>query len=206
MASVCLELACLSANEHRDIPRDTFVKSSCVNAKTYSNVHKMLQQTLGLNRKVDLQHLIIRFGCAPVRPQVVKVLQQYKERFVAQLASEAEKAKADFSRPTFLAVAFSLVARKNKIKVDQKALIEMMCVAREDFLTVHSSMNDLCPDEVGITKKRKTMKDSKDRSEEGEDDQDEGEDEERPRSKMATTASGSRPKKPSALRKRGVSE
>lgn len=38
----------------------------------------------------------------------------YKQRFLAKL-SETEKASADFSRPVFLAVAFYLVARKNKV-------------------------------------------------------------------------------------------
>lgn len=49
------------------------------------------------------------------RQSVNRVMQLYKERFIAKL-SESEKASADFSRPVFLAVAFYLVARKNKVR------------------------------------------------------------------------------------------
>jgi hypothetical protein len=181
MAAVCLELACFSTNEHRDIARETFVKSSCANAKTYESVYKMLQQTLGLNRKVDLQHLVVRYGCASLRPLVIQVLQLYKERFLAQLGSTEERSKADFTRPTFLAAAFALVMKKNKMKVDQKELLEIMSVAQKDFMGVQASMLDLCPGEVGITKRkrgRSKAKGNEDSDEEEEEDQ--KEEEERP--------------------------
>lgn len=173
MAAVCLELACFAANEHRDITRETFVKSSCVNAKTYASVYKMLQQTLDLNRKVDLQHLVVRFGCASIRSQVVKLLQMHKERFLARLGSEEERSKADFTRPTFLAAAFFLVAKKHKIKVDQKALLEMMSVHRDDFFNVQASMVDLCSDEVGIKKRKAKRGASKAGGRIGDDDEEE---------------------------------
>ena len=46
---------------------------------------------------------------------MIRVPQLYKDRFVASLP-ESDKASADFGRPVFLAVAFYLVARKNKVK------------------------------------------------------------------------------------------
>lgn len=48
------------------------------------------------------------------RQSVIRVLQLYKDRFVASLP-DADKASADFGRPVFLAVTFYLVARKNKV-------------------------------------------------------------------------------------------
>jgi origin recognition complex subunit 6 len=45
----------------------------------------------------------------------MRVLQLYKDRFVEKLP-DSDKSSADFSRPVFLAVAFTLVARKNKVK------------------------------------------------------------------------------------------
>lgn len=54
-------------------------------------------------------------ACTGFRQSVIRVLQLYKERFVNRLSSSSDKANANFGRPVFLAVAFSLVARKNKV-------------------------------------------------------------------------------------------
>jgi origin recognition complex subunit 6 len=54
------------------------------------------------------------------RQSITRVMQLYKDRFLAKL-SESEKANADFGRPVFLAVAFYLVARKNKARACKKA-------------------------------------------------------------------------------------
>jgi hypothetical protein len=72
------------------LARERFVKLGCVNAKVrlsartsacaglpstkcsplpqiYTNTFNMLQQTLGAVRKVDLQQLVVKFGCASIR-------------------------------------------------------------------------------------------------------------------------------------------
>ncbi|GAX86558.1 hypothetical protein CEUSTIGMA_g13965.t1 [Chlamydomonas eustigma] len=122
--------------------------------QVYTCTFNHLQQILGASKKVDLQQLVMKFGCASVRQSVMRVLQLYKDRFVEKL-QEADRSAADFSRPVFLAVAFSLVARKNKIKVDQRALLETMCVPREDFLDISASMYQLCFDVVGVEKTKR---------------------------------------------------
>ncbi|KAG1667552.1 hypothetical protein FOA52_014632 [Chlamydomonas sp. UWO 241] len=154
-AAVCLELANnIIGTSSKDLTRERFVKMGCCSTKVYTNTFTVLQQALGAQRKVDLQHLVVKFGCAAVRLSVTRVLTLYKERFVAALR-EADRRAADFGRPVFLAVAFVLVARKNKIKVDQRALLEDMSVPREDFLNVSASMYELCFDVVGVEKTKK---------------------------------------------------
>ncbi len=41
-----------------------------------------------------------------------------------------------------------------QIKVDQRALLQTMCVPREDFLDISASAYELCFDVVGIEKKK----------------------------------------------------
>ncbi len=47
------------------------------------------------------------------------MLDLYKQRFIQALRSP-DKANANFDRPVFLAVAFSLVARKNKVGAEAR--------------------------------------------------------------------------------------
>lgn len=54
--------------------------------------------------------------CLTHRQTIQRVLNLYKERFVAKLP-DADKAKASFARPVFLASAFYLVARKHKARL-----------------------------------------------------------------------------------------
>jgi hypothetical protein len=55
------------AQSNKDLTRDLFVKHGCVNAKVYTNTFNLLQRVLGATRKVDLQHLVMQFGCTSCR-------------------------------------------------------------------------------------------------------------------------------------------
>jgi hypothetical protein len=47
---------------------------------------------------------------------------------------------------------FSLPSAPIQIKVDQRDLLETMCVPRDDFLNVSASVYELCFDVVGVEK------------------------------------------------------
>lgn len=55
------------AQSNKDLTREIFVKHGCVNAKIYTSTFNMLQQALGAVRRVDLQHLVMQFGCTSCR-------------------------------------------------------------------------------------------------------------------------------------------
>jgi hypothetical protein len=51
---------------------------------------------------------------------------------------------ADFKRPVFPAVAFALVCREKKFKIDLQKLIELSGAPAEEFHKVKASMEELC--------------------------------------------------------------
>ena len=55
------------AQSNNELTREIFVKHGCVNAKIYTSTFNMLQQALGAVRRVDLQHLVMQFGCTSCR-------------------------------------------------------------------------------------------------------------------------------------------
>lgn len=63
-----------------------------------------------------------QFGCARHEASVRAALAAYKERFVHSLPA-AQQRQCDFGRPVFLAAAFYLVARRNKVAVRQARLV-----------------------------------------------------------------------------------
>jgi hypothetical protein len=66
--------------------------------------------------QVTPRDLCIQHGCARLEGAVKAALAAYKDRFVRRLPA-AQQGHVDFGRPVFLATAFYLVARKNKMQV-----------------------------------------------------------------------------------------
>ena len=58
----------------------------------------------------------LQLGCARHDQSAKAALAAYKERFVRSLPA-VQRGHVDFGRPVFLAAAFYLVARKNKVSV-----------------------------------------------------------------------------------------
>ena len=82
----------------------------------YRNTKATLQKLLGVGTRTTSRELCVQFGCARHEPSVKAALVAYKERFVRRLPA-AQQGHVDFSRPVFLATAFYLVARKNRVQV-----------------------------------------------------------------------------------------
>lgn len=53
---------------------------------------------------------------------------------------------ADFGRPAFVAVAFYLTARRNRVRADRAALMRQLSIAPADFNATSASMCALCPE------------------------------------------------------------
>ncbi|KAL5053153.1 hypothetical protein RYX36_033835 [Vicia faba] len=105
--------------------------------------------------KLDVRELAIRFGCVRIIPYVRDYLKFYKDRFLDSLPA-ARRVSADFTRLVFMAVAFYLSAKKQKLKVDKIKLIELCGTSESEFSSVIStSMKDLCHDVFGIAKEKK---------------------------------------------------
>jgi hypothetical protein len=66
-------------------------------------------------------HPAMQFGCARHDQSVRAALAAYKERFVRSLPA-VQQGHVDFGRPVFLAAAFYMVARKNKVAVSWRCL------------------------------------------------------------------------------------
>lgn len=101
----------------------------------YRNAKAALQKVLGVVPKATARDLCIQFGCARHDQSVRACLAAYKERFVRSLP-EVQRGHVDFSRAVFLAAAFFLVARKNKVAVDRMKLLGPLGVTATEFAQV----------------------------------------------------------------------
>jgi len=84
--------------------------------QVYRTTKATLQRLLGVGSQTTARDLCIQHGCARLEQSVKAALAAYKERFVRRLPLSQQQ-HVDFGRPVFLATAFYLVARKNKMKV-----------------------------------------------------------------------------------------
>ena len=132
------------------VPLDAALVAKCsgVSAGTYAHARALLQKVLGVSASASPRDLCIRFGCAAHEAAVRAALSAYKTRFVARLP-EARRGHVDFGRPVFLAAAFFLVARKNRVAVDRSKLLPPLGVTAAEFSEVLASMSDLCAELVG---------------------------------------------------------
>mmetsp|Transcript_9437 Transcript_9437/g.28399 ORF Transcript_9437/g.28399 Transcript_9437/m.28399 type:complete len:286 (-) Transcript_9437:1868-2725(-) len=151
--AVCFELACNMLGT--PVNHGAIVLHSGVKEPVYNKSLALMQKLLGIKNRVSAKDLCVQFGCVRLEQTTQQVLSQYKERYLRGL-SPADRMAADFSRPTFVAAAFFLAARKAKLRVDKGAMLARHNIPAADFASVATSMTELCFDAVGTeAKKRK---------------------------------------------------
>ncbi|GAB4822186.1 hypothetical protein N2152v2_009232 [Parachlorella kessleri] len=128
--------------------------------QVYRTTKATLQRLLGIGSQTTARDLCIQHGCARLEQSVKAALAAYKERFVRRLPPSQQQ-HVDFGRPVFLATAFYLVAKKNKMKVDKEKLLQPLGVTGKEFGEVHASMYDLVFDLVGVEKAKRKAEDVK---------------------------------------------
>lgn len=146
-AAVCVDLACTLLDKRAGDPL-LFVLRSGVTKSAYQKVRLLLQRALGVSQNVSPRELCIQFGCSGLEPMVRAILRLYKERFIAQL-QEKDRAHVGFSRPVFLAAAFVLVAKKNRIRVARPKILTSLGISSEELNGVCQSMIQLLSDYLG---------------------------------------------------------
>ncbi|KAJ8441331.1 hypothetical protein Cgig2_024843 [Carnegiea gigantea] len=171
-AIICLEIA---ANKYEVIfDRQSAIRLSGMSEKAYNRSFNSLQNVLDVKwvlltferwihasrSNLDVRELAIQFGCVRIIPLVQKGLKLYKERFFASLPP-SRRGSTDFTRPVFIAVAFYLCAKKQKLKADKTKLIELCGTSEAEFSSVSNSMKDLCHDVFGVLKEKKDPKEVK---------------------------------------------
>jgi origin recognition complex subunit 6 len=62
----------------------------------------------------------------------------------------ARAAAADFSRPVFVAAAFYLAARSQKVSINRPQLCAAVGIASAELSTVVAAMEELCADLLGL--------------------------------------------------------
>lgn len=154
-AVICLEIAANRSQVMFD--RQSAIRLSGMSEKAYNRSFNAMQNGLGVKTKLDVRELGIQFGCVRLIPFVQKGASLYKKRFLDALPP-SRRASADFTRPVFTAVAFYLCAKRHKLKVDKLKLIELSGTSESEFISVSTSMKDLCFDLFGIAKEKKDPK------------------------------------------------
>ncbi|CAN1197426.1 Origin of replication complex subunit 6 [Linum perenne] len=185
-AVMCLEIAATRFQVIFD--RKMGMKLSGMSEKAYTRSFNLLQNSIGVKTKLDVRALAIQFGCVRIIPYVQKGLSLYKDRFLASLP-DSRRSSADFTRPVFTAVAFYLSAKKQKVcvllssndislcpalscstkitllslqlKIDKDKLIEVCGTSESEFLSVVTSMKDICFDVFGVAKEKTDPKEVK---------------------------------------------
>ncbi|KAI3435711.1 hypothetical protein D9Q98_001769 [Chlorella vulgaris] len=152
--AACVELACMTALGGVKVDASLVARLSSVNEKVYRAAKAALQKILGVTGKATARDLCIQFGCARHDASVRAALAAYKERFVRSLPT-VQQGRVDFGRPVFLAAAFYLVARKNKVAVDRTRLLDPLGVTASEFAQACASMSDLCADLVGLQPRKR---------------------------------------------------
>lgn len=101
----------------------------------YRSSKAALQKVLGVGTRATARDLCIQYGCARHDAAVRACLAAFKERYVRSLP-EVQRAHVDFGRAVFLAAAFYMVARKNKVQVDRTKLLGPLGVTATEFAQV----------------------------------------------------------------------
>ncbi|KAK9813027.1 hypothetical protein WJX72_007774 [[Myrmecia] bisecta] len=150
--AVCFELTCASLGQ--EVDHASVVRLSGATEKVYNSTKIALQRGLGVKCRVGARELCVQFGCARLEPGVQRNLALYKQRFIQQLPP-GQRDAADFSRSVFTAAAFFLTARKEKIKVDRKQLLDTLGIPGPEFTTTTNSMSQLIFDVTGVERKKR---------------------------------------------------
>eukprot|EP00899_Mesostigma_viride_P024790 jgi/Mesvir1/5496/Mv15541-RA.1 len=148
--AACLELACFVCGAPFD--RSMAMRLSCSPDKQYTRALTCLRNTLNLKCQVNLRDLAVTFGCLSLVNNTQALLDRFKERFVAELPPQ-RRATADFSRPVFTAVALFLHARKSKLLMDKRKLLQATAVEEDDFGQMEKQFERLCADLLGSSVK-----------------------------------------------------
>eukprot|EP00873_Tetraselmis_striata_P038234 jgi/Tetstr1/458498/TSEL_044904.t1 len=159
--AVCLELAATTLGLAEPPPRAQFQMMSGAPEKVYRKNFLMMQKLLGLSSRVTARQLVEQFGCVRLEPSVERTLKAFKERYV-QALPPAERARADFGRPVFIAAVFWLLAKKSKVpRVDRDDILRLAVADEAEFGRAVNSVNELCFDMVGVAKQKKRAGDVK---------------------------------------------
>ncbi|KAG2484743.1 hypothetical protein HYH03_016490 [Edaphochlamys debaryana] len=146
--AVCLELACQTTPGAQLPLRQEFIRYSCTAPKVYNECFTRVQRLLDVRPALDLRELVTLFGCSQLHDSTQQLLQAFKARTVEALPSP-DRARADLSRPAFLAAAFLLSAKKHKATVDRNALMAKMGITRGELTTALEDMAQRCKDLLG---------------------------------------------------------
>eukprot|EP00949_MAST-11_sp_MAST-11-sp1_P001574 g1574.t1 len=156
--AVCVDCACRILN---CTPSDMkkIQRFSGVDKKMYRQTLVRMQNILQVRTtaSLSLRGLALKFGCTFLVGFTDTVLQLYKTRFREHLHA-GRRHDADFSSPKFMAAAFYLSAKKKKVKVDRRRLLELLAVQGGEFNHVVNDMRALCFDKVGTGSKEAALK------------------------------------------------
>eukprot|EP00698_Gefionella_okellyi_P016672 TRINITY_DN4784_c0_g1_i4.p1 TRINITY_DN4784_c0_g1~~TRINITY_DN4784_c0_g1_i4.p1 ORF type:complete len:203 (-),score=61.99 TRINITY_DN4784_c0_g1_i4:231-839(-) len=90
------------------------------------------------------------FGCVRIVDFAERTFSTFKERFLLTLPVE-RRASTSFAKPVFPAVCFYLCARKMKVAVNRKKLMEVASTTNDEFAKISHIVTELCYDTIGIS-------------------------------------------------------
>lgn len=92
--------------------------------------------------------------CSQLHDDTKQLLNVYKSRFLESL-SDTERTRADLTRPSLLAAAFLLIAKKHRARIDRGALTAKMGLTRAEVSTALEDFNTRCKDQLVAVASRK---------------------------------------------------
>lgn len=143
------------------VPLDSnaVAQSSGVAKTMYKNARATLQKALGIRQSFTARDLCISFGCARYETSIRTTLSTFKHRYLDSLQEQTLK-NVDLSRPVFLAAAFFLVTKQNKVKVQKDRLLSQLGVTSSEFSMAIGSFLTFMPELEATNPSQKKTKDS----------------------------------------------
>ncbi|XP_026884093.2 origin recognition complex subunit 6 isoform X1 [Electrophorus electricus] len=155
-AIICLELAAASMKFPFD--KEYAIKLSGLNKKIYQSSLKSLECMLGLQSRVGLGDLAVKYGCT----DAIKMASQILQRYESSLPT-AQQQDLDLSNPLFTTAALFMACKCMKIRVDKKlasssgtkkAIFDRLCSQLLNFGQEICSENSSVKGLVKIAQKR----------------------------------------------------
>lgn len=172
LAVMCLELAARCAKHPAG--KSSFVKLSGLNRTAYQSSMQALECLLGLNARLGMRDLAVRFCCTEAVKAASEILQRYESSL-----PEAQQIDLDFSKPLFITAALFTACRCLKLKVDKAKMLAISGVKKAIFDRLCNQMEkisqQLSKDDIPLAAETsETLQtDLEQREEEGSEDYDE---------------------------------
>ncbi|PVU98880.1 hypothetical protein BB559_001202 [Furculomyces boomerangus] len=143
---ISIELACES--ENIDFDRNVLIKLSAYPSKTYQLYLVNARKVLGLEKRITVNELCIKFGVPESISELVKELLFYFEQIIRRTNTSMEFSVVD--EPAYMCASFQIICngiKKQTVKVSD--IVAMSGESSSSFQKIRKLIESKCTEKVG---------------------------------------------------------